>query len=141
MVTPLSNQTDKSREAILNGIAVREMLAKHEASALASSLLLSNLEDLKSANPALGRFFSEDVFGRLSSSSNSILGYREWAMLALVVLIAIGDTTDQINVYLRAALQHGATENEILDLISHSAIYVGAPRAVNALRRHLRMIR
>jgi 3-oxoadipate enol-lactonase len=66
---------------------------------------------------------------------NSALDHREWAMLVLVSLIAIGDTGDQLNVYLEAALHQGASVDEIHSAIELACVYVGAPRAVNSARR------
>jgi hypothetical protein len=43
----------------------------------------------------------------------SVLDHRLWAMLILVVLIAIGDNGDQRNVYLEATLHQGASVGEM----------------------------
>jgi 3-oxoadipate enol-lactonase len=53
----------------------------------------------------------------------------------LTTLIAIGDTSDQLNVYLEAALHQGASVDEIRNAIELACGYVGAPRAVTAARR------
>jgi 3-oxoadipate enol-lactonase len=41
---------------------------------------------------------------------------------------------------MRAALMHGTTENEILDLINQIAGFVGAPRAVNGMRAAAKLL-
>ncbi|MCJ1301807.1 hypothetical protein MMC08_004608 [Hypocenomyce scalaris] len=115
------------------GISTGEVLGLHEAASLAGGHMLDALSRLKSVNPRLAEVVTEDGFG--SNLTNSTISYREWAMLALAVLISIGDTTDQLDMYLGAALKNGATETEILDLINFTSLYVGAPRAVNAMRR------
>ncbi len=56
-------------------------------------------------------------------------------MQVLSVPLAIGDAGDQSDVYLKAAVQHGATEQEILDVVNLAYTYAGAPRAVTAARR------
>lgn len=65
---------------------------------------------------------------------NASLGTRDWALLTLATLIALGDAPDQLRTYYDIATQAGATNDEITDVINQAAIYVGGPRAVNALR-------
>lgn len=108
------------------------VLGEHEADALAGSLLVSNFHKLEQQNPWLGRHLVENVFG---GNFNASIEYREMALLVVAVLIAMGDTTDQLQVYLGAALRHGATRTEILDTINLVSGFTGAPRAVNGLRR------
>lgn len=63
-----------------------------------------------------------------------MVGYRAWALLTLAVSAAIGDADDQQQVCLDSALRHGATDDEITDVISVVASAAGAPRAANAAR-------
>ena len=114
------------------GPSIRRVLGLHEAETLAGPLLTENLKKLERVNPALGRSLIDNGFG---SCPNKSIGYREWAMLVIAVLIAMGDTTDQLQVYLNAALKHGATEMEIVDLTTLVSGFTGAPRAVNGIRR------
>ena len=114
------------------GPSIKRVLGLHEAEMLAGPLLTNNLKKLERVNLALGRSLIDNGFG---SGSNKSIGYREWAMLVIAVLIAMGDTTDQLQVYLNAALKHGATEIEIIDLTTLVSGFTGAPRAVNGIRR------
>jgi 3-oxoadipate enol-lactonase len=107
-------------------------LARREAE-MFSPALSQALDELGDTNPGLARSILEDGVGRLMG--NSPLDHREWAMLVLVALIAIGDTGDQLNVYLEAALHQGASVDEIHSAIELACAYVGAPRAVNSARR------
>lgn len=50
------------------------------------------------------------------------------------MLIVLGDAPDQLRTYLDIAVGGGATNDEIVDVINQAAIYVGGPRAVNAMR-------
>ena len=114
------------------GPSSKRVLGLHEAESLAGPLLSDNLMKLERVNPALGRSLIDNGFG---SGANKTVGYREWAMYVIAVLIAMGDTTDQLQVYLNAALKHGATEMEIIDLTTLVSGFTGAPRAVNGIRR------
>ena len=107
-------------------------LARHHAETFAPSLRHA-LEKLGETDPGLAGFILEDGVGRLMGSS--VLDNREWAMLVLATLVAIGDTSDQLEVYLGAALHQGASVDEIRNVIELACGYVGAPRAVTAARR------
>ena len=115
----------------LQGPSIQRRLGLQESERLAGPLLVENLKKLECVNPALGRSLIENGFGNNSTS----LAYREWAMVIIAILVAMGDTTDQLQVYLQGALKHGATEKEIIDLINLTAGFTGAPRAVNGIRR------
>src|ERR1044072_4848329 len=109
----------------------REILAQHEGATLAGPDLIEKVDALDTVSPELRRSFLDALAGPLAGR---MVGYRDWAMLTLAVLAAIGDTDDQQKVYLEAALRHGATDDEIADVISVVASYAGAPRAVNTAR-------
>lgn len=94
---------------------------------------MAALEHLGNQNPQLARFILDDGVGEVMG--NTVLGYRDWAMLTLAVLVAIGDASDQLDVYVQAALRHGATEDEVFDVVNLACGYIGAPRAVNAARK------
>jgi 4-carboxymuconolactone decarboxylase len=54
------------------------------------------------------------------------------AFCSVTALIATGKP--QVNAHIRAAMLLGATRQEIADLITHVAFYVGFPSAGNAMR-------
>lgn len=111
----------------------QETMDRHEAVMLAGMDMLHALRHLEGINPQLSRFLLQDGFG--DTVANTIIGYREWALLTLATLMAVGDTGDQLEMYLKVALQNGATDDEILDVVNLACLYVGGPRAVNATRR------
>jgi 3-oxoadipate enol-lactonase len=116
---------------------IRHAIARHEAAAFAPPLL-DALEHLGDQNPQLAHFILDDCVGEVMG--NAVLGYREWAMLTLAALVAIGDAGDQLDVYVQAALGQGATEDEVLDVVNLACGYIGAPRAVNATRNLARRL-
>src|ERR1700685_1434362 len=97
--------------------------ARREAETF-SPALRQALDELGDTNPGLARAILEDGVGRVMR--NSALDHREWAMLVLVSLIAIGDTGDQLHVYLEAARRQGASVDEIHSAIELACAYVGA---------------
>ncbi|RVX67222.1 hypothetical protein B0A52_08656 [Exophiala mesophila] len=108
-----------------------ELLGYHEARRFGGEHLENNCARVVEQNPGLGRGILEG-FG--VSMANANISYREWALLSLSTLTTMGDTTDQLNVYVNAAARHGATREEVLDVFKHAREFVGAPRAVNAVR-------
>ena len=111
----------------------KDVIGRHEATAVAGENMLLQLERLSGLSPALSRSILEEGFGTLLA--NATTGYREWCLQALAVLMAIGDAGDQSELYLKAALAHGATVDEISDLVNITYLYAGAPRSVTAARR------
>ncbi|HHT7235604.1 MULTISPECIES: carboxymuconolactone decarboxylase family protein [Bacillus] len=60
------------------------------------------------------------------------LTLRERSLCTVSALISIGNT-EQLPFHLQLAKQNGIKENEITALITHTAFYVGWPKAVAAL--------
>lgn len=106
-------------------------VARHDIHTLGGDGLLANITALDSIDPAMTRTL---LAGVAESSRSRTLGFREYAMLTIAVLTAIGDTGDQLLTYLDAAKRHGVTAEEITDIINLVGGYAGAPRAVNAAR-------
>ncbi|ATL70607.1 alpha/beta fold hydrolase [Nocardia terpenica] len=111
--------------------AAHDSIARHEATTLAGPHLMEKVDELAAISPQLHRSLLDGFGGPLAERA---IGYRDWALLTLAVLTALGDTDDQLGVYFDAAVRHGATDAEIADVISLALAYAGAPRAVNAAR-------
>lgn len=139
--TPLSAPQNGIHSAPQNGIhdkntverSSKAIVGQHEALAMAGQHMVDNLERLEVMNPSLGRHILENGFG--GTTANAGFGYREWALHTMGVLTALGDCPDQLDVYLGAALSHGATEDEVYGVVNHASSFCGAPRAVNTMRR------
>lgn len=56
---------------------------------------------------------------------------RELATVA--ALVAMGNATPQLKVHLAAALNVGATEDEIVEIIIQMALYAGFPASLNGI--------
>lgn len=115
----------------LEGITGHDSIARHEATVLAGPRLMEKVDELAAISPQLHRSLLDGFAGPLGER---VIGYRDWALLTLAVLTALGDADDQLGVYFDAAVRHGATDAEITDVINLALAYAGAPRAVNAAR-------
>lgn len=111
----------------------RTIVGEHDAAALSDGNMPQQLAALSEISPPLSRFLLEHGFGEVAASGT--VDYREWNMMVLASLMAMGDAADQSEVYLKGALAHGATEQEIQDVLNIAYLYAGAPRAVNGARR------
>jgi 3-oxoadipate enol-lactonase len=113
-------------------VDIEMALGQHEGETLAGATMLEQIRHLEGSAPNLGRFILREGFGTVGA--NLTTGYRDWALLTIAILAAIGDAGDQLGVYTDAALLNGATDDEITDVLNLACLYAGAPRAVNAAR-------
>ncbi|MGE4291408.1 MAG: carboxymuconolactone decarboxylase family protein [Desulfovibrio sp.] len=81
--------------------------------------------------PDMGRLMVEFGFGDVFSRPGLDLRSREIATLG--GLIALGHSQPQLAVHTHAALNVGVTQEEILEIVLHMAVYTGFPAALNAL--------
>jgi 4-carboxymuconolactone decarboxylase len=112
---------------------LERIIGAHDAAALTGGDMQRQLDNLAAIAPTLGRFILELGFGEVVAGAT--IGFREWNLIVLAGLMALGDAADQSAVYLRAALAHGATEQEVQDVLHLVYLYAGAPRAVTGARR------
>lgn len=65
--------------------------------------------------------------------SRETITLRERSMLTLALLAGLGND-HEFALHLRATANTGATEDDIMEVLMHVAIYAGVPRANNAFR-------
>lgn len=69
-----------------------------------------------------------------------VLDHKTRSMITLAMLIAMS-REQEIKVHVRGALANGATKEEIRELLMHSIIYCGIPRAVGAFRAAVEVLK
>ncbi|WP_164002836.1 carboxymuconolactone decarboxylase family protein [Pyxidicoccus caerfyrddinensis] len=62
------------------------------------------------------------------------LSKRDRSLITCAALVATGKT-DQMNFHFPRALENGVTQEELVELITHLAFYVGWPSAMSAIAR------
>lgn len=62
------------------------------------------------------------------------LSKRDRSLITCAVLVATGKT-EQMNFHFPRALENGVTQEELVELITHLAFYVGWPNAMSAVAR------
>ncbi|MFF2773075.1 carboxymuconolactone decarboxylase family protein, partial [Streptomyces bacillaris] len=60
------------------------------------------------------------------------LSKRDRSLVTVAALLA-GGNTEQLNFHLAFAKQNGATEEELVEAITHLAFYAGWPKAMSAM--------
>lgn len=80
------------------------------------------------------RFVYDEVFARPGLD----LATRELLSVALLTSIGAGG---ELTTHLRGALRTGASERQIREAILHAAVFVGVPRALNAMREFERLLK
>ncbi len=60
------------------------------------------------------------------------LSKRDRSLITVAALLAAGNT-EQLNFHLAFAKENGATEEELIEAITHLAFYAGWPKAMSAM--------
>jgi 4-carboxymuconolactone decarboxylase len=62
------------------------------------------------------------------------LSKRDRSLVTCAALVATGKT-EQMNFHIPNAIKNGVTEEEVIEMITHLAFYVGWPNAMSAVNR------
>jgi 4-carboxymuconolactone decarboxylase len=80
--------------------------------------------------PALVHFTDDVLFGEAWKRPQ--LSPRDRSLVTVAALTA-GGNAGQLTYHLRLARQNGATEEELIEAITHLAFYAGWPKAMSAM--------
>ena len=80
--------------------------------------------------PELVRLTDDVLFGQVWPRAQ--LSARERSLITVAALTT-GGNTEQLTYHLDLARQNGATEEELIEAITHLAFYAGWPKAMSAL--------
>src|SRR5262249_1362106 len=82
--------------------------------------------------PKLAELTDDVLFGDVWERPQ--LSKRDRSLITCAALIATGKT-EQMGFHFPRAIENGVTQEELVELITHLAFYVGWPRAVSAVTR------
>ncbi len=82
--------------------------------------------------PKLAEITDEVLFGDIWERPQ--LSKRDRSLITCAALIATGKT-EQMNFHFPRAIENGVTQEELTELITHLAFYVGWPNAMSAVAR------
>jgi 4-carboxymuconolactone decarboxylase len=106
----------------------RGMQALERISAGSGMEVITSLQDIA---PDLARFIIEFSYGDVIGRDGLDNRVKELATVAL--LTALGTADPQLRVHVGAALNVGATRQEIVEIIQQMAVYAGFPAALNGI--------
>jgi 4-carboxymuconolactone decarboxylase len=81
--------------------------------------------------PALVHFTDDVLFGQVWSRTDE-LSARDRSLITVASLLTSG-SAEQLIFHLGLAKQNGATEQELIEAITHLAFYAGWPKAMSAM--------
>jgi 4-carboxymuconolactone decarboxylase len=87
------------------------------------------IRDIADFAPKLAELTDDVVFGDIWERPG--LSKRDRSLITVAALVA-RDRSEQLVLHLRRALDNGVTQDEIVEAITHLAIYAGWPSAFNA---------
>ncbi len=90
--------------------------------------VIASLSDIA---PDFATYLIEFPFGDVYSRPGLDLRSRELAVVA--ALTAMGNAAPQLKVHIHGALNVGASQQEVLEIIIQTAVYAGFPAALNGL--------
>jgi len=88
--------------------------------------------------PALVGYTDDVLFGQVWKRPE--LSPKERSLVTVAALTTSG-STEQLGYHLGLAQQHGATESELIEVITHLAFYAGWPKAMSAMSVAKRVFR
>jgi 4-carboxymuconolactone decarboxylase len=89
--------------------------------------------------PALVHFTDDVLFGEAWERTEE-LSARDRSLITVASLLTSG-SAEQLNFHLDYAKQNGATEQELIEAITHLAFYAGWPKAMSAMAVAKRVFR
>ncbi|PZO00784.1 MAG: 4-carboxymuconolactone decarboxylase [Hyphomicrobiales bacterium] len=107
---------------------VRGQRALADIDGAAGQAVIDALADIA---PDFARYVIEFPFGDIYSRPGLDLRSREVATIA--ALAALGHAAPQLKVHIRAGLNVGLTQAEIVEILMQMAVYAGFPAALNGL--------
>lgn len=119
--TPLGSETTSDRYE--RGMRTLQRVSRGSGAAV--------IESLKDIAPDLGRFIIEFAYGDVISRSGLDDKIKELATIAMCT--ALGTAQPQLAVHINAALNVGATAEEVVETIQQMAVYAGFPTALNGI--------
>lgn len=90
-----------------------------------------SLDNADAFDEPMQRFVTEVGWGEIWARQT--LDRKTQSMITVSMLVALG-RRDELGVHIRGALNNGVTPSELQAILLHSALYCGAPAALEAFR-------
>ena len=94
----------------------------------AAEVVFDSLKDLA---PDLNNLMLKFAFGTIYE--RGVLNFKDRELITITSLLTQGGCENQLRVHIQASLNVGLTQEEIIEIFIHYALYVGFPRVLNAI--------
>lgn len=91
------------------------------------------VEAIREVAPLFAKVNVEFAFGDLYGDEDSVLDQKTRELATVAALTVQGFSIPQLKVHIDAALRCGATQQEIVEIITQMIAYCGFPAATNAI--------
>ncbi len=91
------------------------------------------VEELKKVSPDFAEYFVGFAHGKIHA--RTILEPKVKELIAIAILIGLGDGKSHLRLHILAACRAGCTQKEIIEVIIQSIVFVGFTRALAALHQ------
>jgi 4-carboxymuconolactone decarboxylase len=89
------------------------------------------MERLEKISPDLARYIVEFPYGDVWSRPG--LDLKSRAIATIASLTTLGHATSELKAHINAALNIGCSQQEIIEIMIHMAVYAGFPAAMNGI--------
>lgn len=90
-------------------------------------------DELGAFAPKFAELNDDVLFGQIWSRE-SMLSTRDRSIVTVVALMSSGILDSSLKFHLQNAKNHGVTQEEIVEILTHAAFYAGWPKAWAAFR-------
>jgi len=91
------------------------------------------VDDIKAIAPLFAKVNVECAFGDVYGDENSVLDQKTKELCTVAALTVRGDSLPELKLHIGCALRCGATQEEIVEVITQMILYGGFPVATNAI--------
>lgn len=91
------------------------------------------VEAIRDVAPLFAKINVECAFGDVYGDENSVLDQKTKELCTIAALTVRGDSLPQLKLHIGCALRCGASQKEIVEVITQMVLYGGFPVATNAI--------
>lgn len=93
----------------------------------------SYVEKIRETAPLFAKINVECAFGDVYGDPDSVLDQKTKELCTIAALTVLGYAEPQLKLHIGCALRCGATQKEIVEVITQMVLYGGFPSATNAI--------
>lgn len=91
------------------------------------------IENIREVAPLFARVNVEFAFGDIYGNEDTSLDQKTRELITVGALTAMGNALPQLKLHIECALRVGATQEQIVEVITQMIAYCGFPSATNAI--------